>query len=463
MAHDVFVSYSSIDKPTADAIVASMEANGIRCWIAPRDILPGSDWSESIVEAMEQAGAMVLVFSAHSNTSPQIRREIESAVSGGIPVIPFRIEDVLPSKSLQYFIGPQHWLDAWTPPLEQHLHRLTASIKALLSKRIEGFDAVGKEPGLKPQTDTAVTAPTPGTAEPPLAAAKAEAPAEIAPSPSARIFSRTIPLILLASLVAAALAGGAVWWLTHQPAAPKISEKVREQARQEPVLPVKTPPAKALSPQVDEQPGAPAKPAVEKLTAGDYFTKAQEAKDWQEKIIFYDKAIELNPQYAIAYYNRGKIYSDKKEYDRASQDYDKAIELDPSLVAKQEYSRVKTAQPIPQRAIFAENFPQKWILNYWEASIAHKKHYEGNLIIINKIGPNQYNGRINARSGNLKFNQDALITIIGDNVKIVGSNIIPRNLSPDSFELKLKDNIMQGDVIDKKGRSGQAVFKKIGN
>jgi hypothetical protein len=116
MAHDVFISHSSTDKPTADAIVAALEASGIRCWIAPRDILPGSDWSESIMEAMEQAGVMVLVFSGHSNTSPQIRREIESAVSAGIPVIPFRIEDVLPSKSLQYFIGPQHWLDAWTPP-----------------------------------------------------------------------------------------------------------------------------------------------------------------------------------------------------------------------------------------------------------------------------------------------------------------------------------------------------------
>ena len=74
MAHDVFVSYSSQDKPTADAIVASLEANGIRCWIAPRDILPGTDWSESIVEAIEEAGTMVLVFSgACQHFSPNQR------------------------------------------------------------------------------------------------------------------------------------------------------------------------------------------------------------------------------------------------------------------------------------------------------------------------------------------------------------------------------------------------------
>jgi len=43
IAHDVFVSYASDDKPTADAVCASLEARGIRAWIAPRDILPGSD------------------------------------------------------------------------------------------------------------------------------------------------------------------------------------------------------------------------------------------------------------------------------------------------------------------------------------------------------------------------------------------------------------------------------------
>jgi hypothetical protein len=41
MPHDVFVSYSSDDKPTADAVCATLENKGIRCWIAPRDILPG--------------------------------------------------------------------------------------------------------------------------------------------------------------------------------------------------------------------------------------------------------------------------------------------------------------------------------------------------------------------------------------------------------------------------------------
>ena len=55
MAHDVFVSYSSKDKPTADAVCATLEGRGIRCWVARRDILPGTDWGESIIDAIEQS------------------------------------------------------------------------------------------------------------------------------------------------------------------------------------------------------------------------------------------------------------------------------------------------------------------------------------------------------------------------------------------------------------------------
>jgi hypothetical protein len=298
MAHDVFVSYSSQDKPTADAIVASLEANGIRGWIAPRDILPGSDWSESIVDAIEQAGIMILVFSAHSNTSPQIRREIESSVGKGIPVIPVRIEDVLPNRSLQYFIGPQHWLDAWTPPLEQHLHRLTDTGKTLLSRRLEGFDAARREPRLKPQTDVAVGGPPTAAAEPPPAIARAETPGETAPRPPVRKFAWTVPLILVGSLVTAALGGGVVWWLTYQPAAPIISEKALEPSGKGPALPLRTPQAKGSSPQGVEQPGAPAAPPAEKLTAEDYYKKSKETKDVDQQIELANKATELNPKYA---------------------------------------------------------------------------------------------------------------------------------------------------------------------
>src|SRR5205807_10297606 len=98
MAHDLFISYSHKDKPAADAACATLEARGIRCWIAPRDEAPGSDWGEAILDAINGARVMVVVFSAHANESTQIKREVERAVAKGIPIIPLRIEDVVPAK-----------------------------------------------------------------------------------------------------------------------------------------------------------------------------------------------------------------------------------------------------------------------------------------------------------------------------------------------------------------------------
>ena len=44
----------------------------------------------------------------------------------------------------------------------------------------------------------------------------------------------------------------------------------------------------------------------------------------------YDKAIELDPRYAPAYYNRGNAYYKLENVDQALADYDKAIELNPN-------------------------------------------------------------------------------------------------------------------------------------
>jgi hypothetical protein len=132
MGHDVFISYSSKDKPAADAACAKLEGRGIRCWVAPRDIMPGDDWSSSIIEAINGARTMVLVFSANANASQQIKREVERAVNKGIPVIPLRIQNVAPEKSLEYFISTPHWLDAYTPPLDHHLTYLGDVIAHIL-------------------------------------------------------------------------------------------------------------------------------------------------------------------------------------------------------------------------------------------------------------------------------------------------------------------------------------------
>jgi hypothetical protein len=135
MEREIFVSYSQPDYGCAMDLVSRVEAEGINCWIAPRDIAPSADWAAEIIDAISRSRTMVLVFSASSNDSPQVRREVERAVHKQVSILPFRIENVLPSKSLEYFLSAQHWMDAFPPPREPHYARLCAYLKAQLSPK----------------------------------------------------------------------------------------------------------------------------------------------------------------------------------------------------------------------------------------------------------------------------------------------------------------------------------------
>ena len=75
-----------------------------------------------------------------SNASPQVLREVERAVHHGIPIVPFKIQDVELNKSLSYFLSTPHWLDAISPPMERHIGRLSDAVEALLRRSPAGPD-----------------------------------------------------------------------------------------------------------------------------------------------------------------------------------------------------------------------------------------------------------------------------------------------------------------------------------
>jgi hypothetical protein len=144
MAHDLFLSHSAKDKTVADAICAQLETDGIRCWVAPRDILPGVEWGDAIMNAIGECPIMVLILSRNSNGSPQVRREVERAIHRGVMVIPFRIEEMEPTGSMEYFLSAPHWLDAIQPPLEPHIARLAETAKALLGRNATEGETAGE-------------------------------------------------------------------------------------------------------------------------------------------------------------------------------------------------------------------------------------------------------------------------------------------------------------------------------
>ena len=137
----VFISHSSKDRETADAICAHLESVGIKCWIAPRDIEPGTNWAKGIMQGLEACRVLILVFSEHANESDHVEREVAKAFASGLAVIPFQIKHVLPNQSLGYFLDTIQWVDAIAPPLEKHLGTLTELVKKLL-----GDETAPKQP-----------------------------------------------------------------------------------------------------------------------------------------------------------------------------------------------------------------------------------------------------------------------------------------------------------------------------
>lgn len=178
--HDVFISYAQQDKPIADAVCARLESRNIRCWIAPRDINPGKNFPEAIIEGIEEGKVLVVIFSSSANNSPHVTRELTHAVNKGRIIIPFRIEDVTPSKSMEYLIGVPHWLDAVTPPMEQHIDRLVGTVEHIIGKRSAPaipdntagttVTPVSPEPAHQPAPSGSVAIPEP--ASPPADPAK---------------------------------------------------------------------------------------------------------------------------------------------------------------------------------------------------------------------------------------------------------------------------------------------------
>lgn len=139
MAHDVFISYSHKNAVIADAVCHRFEEKGIRCWYAPRNIRPGDNWATSIIRALSDAKLMVLIFTGDSNVSVQVHREVDAALSSGVPIIPFRCSADEPVESMRYYLAGLHWIDAIEGELEDSIGRLLEQTKRLLSVSASGI------------------------------------------------------------------------------------------------------------------------------------------------------------------------------------------------------------------------------------------------------------------------------------------------------------------------------------
>ena len=111
MKYDLFISHSSEDAETAEALVTDFENRNITCWVAPRDIPMGSSYHEEIVQAIENSRAVLLLFSSAANKSEHVLREVELAAQGKKPILPLRIDVSEPVGGLRYMLANKQWVE----------------------------------------------------------------------------------------------------------------------------------------------------------------------------------------------------------------------------------------------------------------------------------------------------------------------------------------------------------------
>jgi len=184
MAPRVFISHSSKDEKVAELICKAVEKRGYACWLAARDVQPGENFQEAIARAILDAGVMLLVFSANTNNSDEIKKELALASQSKLLVIPLRVEDVRPSFALSYELATRQWIDMftdWETALEHLVERIARALEPAATST--------KAPVAEPRETLAAVPPKP-----------------------ARTRRRLIPALAL--VVAALGLAGLVWWET---------------------------------------------------------------------------------------------------------------------------------------------------------------------------------------------------------------------------------------------------------
>lgn len=109
---EVFISHSSKDAAVAQALCGILEQNGISCWMAPRNIMPGEDWATAIAKAITTTRVFLIIYSGNSAASTEVPKEIMLAGSKRSYIIPYKIDDTPLRENFEYHLGASHWISA---------------------------------------------------------------------------------------------------------------------------------------------------------------------------------------------------------------------------------------------------------------------------------------------------------------------------------------------------------------
>lgn len=124
----VFISHSSADAATAMSLCDYLERHGVKCWIAPRDIVPGAAYPSEITRGIKLCDIFVVILTVKSVLSPHVNTETDIAFNNGKRIIPYFAHQVSLGDSMSYYLARKQWILAYDNP-EQSLKDLLYSIR----------------------------------------------------------------------------------------------------------------------------------------------------------------------------------------------------------------------------------------------------------------------------------------------------------------------------------------------
>lgn len=145
----VFISYSTKDQLQAEAVRNVIEQNGITCWMAPRDIPGGSNYTREIPIAIRGCQAFVLMLSQNAQNSHWVLKELDSAVNAGKVILPFQLEDITLTDEFNFLLTGAQRYDAYQKKAEA-LQNLVKRIKAIVDTAPQETPAGDEVPAAPP-------------------------------------------------------------------------------------------------------------------------------------------------------------------------------------------------------------------------------------------------------------------------------------------------------------------------
>jgi len=108
----VFLSHAKTDGSWTQGLCDALEAAGIPCWIAPRDIPAGERFVEAIVRALGESHAVVVVVSERSAASRYVLAEVKRAFEEGRKIVPVRLDGATLPPELEFYTNQHQWVEA---------------------------------------------------------------------------------------------------------------------------------------------------------------------------------------------------------------------------------------------------------------------------------------------------------------------------------------------------------------